>query len=90
MLFPSVSSLLCRRCREDGRGSRLLSCSCAAVAGSVSDGRGGRSWLLGLRYGRFLVALMLVVGGEEMENKKEGKRGRENMGLGGGSPDSGG
>lgn len=33
---------------------------------------------------------MLVVGGEEMENKKEGKRGRENMGLGGGSPDSGG
>lgn len=51
---------------------------------------GGRSWLLGLRYGRFLVALMLVVGGEEMENKKEGKRGRENMGLGGGSPDSGG
>lgn len=43
---------------------------------------GGRSWLLGLRYGRFLVALMLVVGGEEMENKKEGKRGRENMGLG--------
>lgn len=50
---------------------------------------GGRSWLLGLRYGRFLVALMLVVGGEEMENKKEGKRGRENMGLGGGSPEIG-
>lgn len=52
--------------------------------------RGGRrSWLLGLPYGRFLVALMLVVGGEEMENKKEGNRGRENMGLRGGSPDSG-
>lgn len=33
---------------------------------------------------------MLVVGGEEMENKKEGNRGRENMGLRGGSPDSGG
>lgn len=39
---------------------------------------GGRSWLLGLRYGRFLVALMLVVGGEEVENKKgrEGEKRR--------------
>ncbi|KAL9366897.1 hypothetical protein Peur_038096 [Populus x canadensis] len=31
---------------------------------------GARSWLLGLRLGRFLVVLMLVVGGEEVENKK--------------------
>lgn len=30
---------------------------------------GGRSWLLGLRFGRFWW-LMLVVGGEEVENKK--------------------
>lgn len=70
MLFPSVSSLLCRRCREDGRGSRLLGCSCAAVAGSVSEERRGKVVVVGAAVRSVLVALMLVVGGEEVENKK--------------------
>lgn len=47
VLFPSVSSLLCRRCREDGSGSRLLGCSCAAVARSVSDERRGKVVVVG-------------------------------------------
>jgi hypothetical protein len=73
VLFPSVSSLLCRRCREDGRGSRLLGCSCAAVAGSVSEGRRGKVVVVGAAVRSVLVALMLVVGGEEVENKKGGE-----------------